>query len=406
MVRKLLYSATGLAAALIGNAIIFLIIARSVNVANFGIFAKTYVTASLLCLLVDFGYPQRILRDLPQYAERFGGLPARVLHLKALLAILLSIAAAPLGLALDLEPVLFAILWIGLLMTSFGHVGGVVLRASERHGADGRNLLTANLLGVVCAVALMISGVATILPFASVFVVTGGAYLVLSGISARRRIRLVGERFERGAVAEEFRRGISYASDVLVVRAYGFADVLILSLFSGPVGVGLYQLGQKLMQIMLPTAQVITNVMLPRLSRKNAAGALALGDLGMLTLAIGGFGLAMGIVFHQFAGLAIDWLLTPGYGPVKALVPIFALTIGARIASVAPSIWLVAAGRQRERLVMNSLNLAIFLALCTVLSARGGAAGTALATAISAVLWMTMYYSVAIAGYFRKRPAA
>ena len=403
LIRKLLFSATGLAASLAGNAVIFLIIAKSGSATNFGIFAKSYATASLLALIIDFGYQQRILRDAPVYLQKFGGMPARIYHLKAVLTIAASIIAILLAIILHLNLLHFGVIWAGLLMLSFGNVSGVALRAIERHGVDGRNLLIANAISVAYAFTLLMVGVSDITPYAFAFFVSGSIYLLLSTISLRRHMQIVSERFAGGAIYDEFRRGLTYASDGFVIRSYGFVDVLILSFFSGPLGVGIYQLGQKLMQFVLPAAQVIVNVMLPRLSRKTIMDGASIKDLILLTVTIGTFGLAAATAFYLFAGIAIDWFLDPDYAPVKGLIPMFALTIGARIIALAPTLCLIAVGRQRERLAANVLNLAVFIGLCIILSAMDGARGAAIATGISSVILMTLYYLLALVGYTRNK---
>lgn len=400
--RKLIDSGMGVASSLLGNAVIFLIIAQAVGVAQFGLFAKTYATASLLALLVDFGYPQRILRDLDEYLESFGGVPARIIHLKIILVLVGCVLAACAYPLIDFSLELFPVIWAGLLMISFGQVAGVTLRGMESHGRDSINLFSASLAGSAWAFLMLIRQETDLLMYCLSFLWIGATYSILSYWAIRSKPGMKNEGIAYAKLRDELRRGVSYASDVLVVRSYGVTDVLILAVFASPAGVGIYQLGQKLMQVALPTAQIATNVLQPRLARSFRAGKMRRQQLPRMLIIFAGFAVFMTGVFVLATWVVQGFFLGEEYFPVWALIPAFCVTLGARLASVAPAIWLVAVGAQRVRLALNTLNFAVFVPLCGVLSWQYGEWGAALATAISAVSWITLY----IVAAWRRSPTA
>ncbi len=384
LVSQLTRSAIGLASSLMGNAVIFLIIVQSVGPAAFGRFGQVFVTASLLALIVDYGYPQRMLRDIDMYRSSFGGIPARTLHLKAVLTLVMTIVLVGLAVALRFNLFLIPGIWLGLLLISYGFFFGACLRASEHHGIDSRHQFIANLAGVLFALALLVAGVRSVLPYTAAFVIVGGTYLLLNWRIFPKYLKIRPEPFRAGACRSELKNGLSFASDVLVLRAHGFLDVLILSLVASPIAVGLYQAGQKLMQAVLPWNQSLNNVMLPKLSRRERSSGLSITDL----LKAIAFHLTFGVVTAGIFYLVFDWLvrvlLTPEFYEVMDIANWLALTVLMRATAVAPSLWITAAGFQTLRVTLNTANLLIFIFLCFTLSSRNGFYGTAQAIAIAA----------------------
>ncbi len=390
--RSLALSVSGLAGSLLGNAVIFLLIASSVRPAEFGLFAKSYACVSLITLIVDFGYQQRILHELVEFQERFGGLPTRILHLKLVLAGLCLTIALPAIILLDLEPAIVVLVAIGLLTMSFGHVGGATLRATGRHGRDSTHLLIANIAGASFAAALAALEIASVVLFSCSFVIIGFIYLVLSGSTFISLMPLVREKFSAAALTDEFRKGLSFGSDAIVVRSYGVVDVLVLSIFASPTAIGIYQVGQKLMQMILPAAQVLTNVTLPLLSRRFRRAGPSDLTLGALIAVLGLASLIAYGVFTIGSNLVLTYFLDKDFETVRMLLPLFAMTVAMRIWAVAPSLWLIAAGVQKIRLIANAVSLAVFIGLLFFLVPSGGARGAALATAIAGV-WSFISYA-------------
>lgn len=391
LTKMLLRSVIGLASSLLGNAVIFLIIAFSVDPAEFGVFAKSYASVSLLVLAVDFGYQQRILHELEDYRDKFGGLPTRIFYLKLILAIIATMALVPLTLSLDAAPSIVASVAIGLLSLSFGHVGGAVLRAMGEHGRDSAHLLISSVTGCLYAAAIAVLEYKSVALFSLAFPIIGLLYFGLSAMAAATRIKWIKEGFSVGAIKSEFRDGISFASDMIVVRSYGLADVLILAIFASPATIGIYQIGQKFMQMILPAAQVLTNVVLPILSRRFRATGAATGVLTTLLIVLGFAAAAAAGIFLVVSNLIVTYGLDRAYDPVRALLPIFAITVAIRLWAVAPSLWLVAAGNQTVRLAANFLSLLAYIGLLFWLTPSYGAFGAALATAIAGGILFILY---------------
>ena len=390
-VRESFASIGGLASTLIGNAGIFLLIASAVDPSEFGRFAKSYASVSLVMLLVDFGYQQRILRDLDRYVDRFGGLPTTILHVKLLLALVAIGIVAPLVVLLSIDPAIVAVVGVGLLALSFGHVAGTSLRAQGLHAKDSLNMFMSSLLGMIYAAVLWWTGMDNALPFAFAFTITGLLYSILSYALLRRYLRWRHVTPTVAKIRKELSAGVSYASDTIVVRSYGAVDVIILSAFAGTSAVGIYQVGQKLMQMILPFGQVLTNVLLPLLSRKFYREGVSDAPLAQLLGLLAITSIVAYAGFYTVGYLIVTYALDPAYGFVLELLPIFGITVAFRILAVGPSLWLVAAGVQKIRLIGNIATLVLFVVLLAILTPALGAYGAAMASALAGVGVLIFY---------------
>lgn len=395
-IGKIFTSGAGLYASLLGNAFIFLVIARVFGAAEFGQFALTYATASLLGLIVDFAYQQRFLRDFYVYTEKYGGLPFRTVATKLALLVIATLLNIVVSVTLGIDLALMAVIWTGIVLMSFGVFFGSCLRAMGEHRVDSINLVVANSIVAAMTIGLFLAENRNPFLYFSLFIVLGAIYFPLSLIAFRNRSSIAPEKPTVSRCMGEIRSGLSYAADLWVTRSSGFLDVLVLSLFVTNAGLGLYQAGQKLMLVAFAVNQIVNNVFLPIISARERHVRLDGKSLVTITGGTGLLGLTVSVVFYLIYPFAIDILYGSEFSAAKDLGLWLSLTIWFRLCLLGPSIWLVAAGYQSLRLVLNSVNIAFFLVLCAVFAPLYGFVGGAIATAVATFLWAVMF---AIAAY-------
>jgi O-antigen/teichoic acid export membrane protein len=163
---------------------------------------------------------------------------------------------------------------------------------------------------------------------------------------------------------EELRLSFSYASDVFVMRSFSYIDVVILSVFCSPIQVGIYQAGQKLVQGVLPLAQAINNVVLPKVSvSKNVSWSSYV--LFFKIMSFVGFVGFMGFVF--FGDSVVLLVFGSKYQDLLSYMPFFGIIVFLRYSNFSSSIFLTALGSQKERVLVNFLSMLVFLVLTPVL---------------------------------------
>ena len=389
VILRLAQSGAGILSSVLGTIFIFIVVARALDPGIFGLFAMTYAMASLCGIVFDFGYVTRLLRETAPLVERHGGLPARVVHTKLALLVVLSPLLMLVGWVADVSLPLLAILWLGIGSLSVGNLFGTMLRSADMHLRDSAHLLIANALGAALAVGLA-AGLAgdDVAPeaFALAVALIGVTYAGLTLRAWRRFFAIAPEGWSVACIAGELRRNLSYALDVFTQRSFGFLDVAILAAVASPVAVGLYQAGQKIAQGASIFAQPFNNVILPRLSRaadqprrwRALALRFAALQVGMGVLAFAGLSLA--------GPMLVDLLYTEDYSQVRGYMWLFGALIGARYAASSLAIMVTSRGLQAQRSAVNLTSLACFAVAAYGLAGAYGAYGMIAAATGAALL--------------------
>ena len=397
----LLHSGLGILSSVLGTVVIFILIARGLGPADFGRFALSYAVASLAGIVFDFGYLPRLLRDTEAIVARWGGLPARALHLKAiLLAVGTPLLLGAGGIAgLDLR--ILAATWAGIALISIANLFAAMLRARNRHGRDAVNQFAANALGACMALgAYALSAPA--FWFALVFPAIGSLYLALTLRPWRQSFALMPEPIALASITAEARAGLAYLLDTLTQRGFNFLDVTIFSAVASPMLVGLYQAGQKIAIGAGLAAQPFNNVMLPRLSRLSDNPKQWRKAARRFFVQQAGVGVAAFVLMAALGPFMVGLLYTPAYAPVRGYMWLFGALAGARYVASALGIMVTALGHQRHRTKVNILALATFAAAAPLLSARFDIAGLISASIIS-ILFIIMG-NLTVVAYKRPGP--
>lgn len=367
--RKLIASGAGVFSAILGNVVFFVILARLWTPKEFGQFFFVYSLVTLSALIVDYGYPQRILREAPRQTFRNKIALMRAYRYKAITSIILVILSLIAGYTLDsaLPPVMM----LAAISASFADFFGSYLRALGRHWNDSINLLVANtaLVAAIVTASLAISHELTLMVAAAIYLASRGLHLALSLASATR---LMGFRPYKTAlkvkgIGKEIAVGHSYAIDVALTRSFGLVDTILLRAFAGEGTVGLYQSGQRLMQGLLPVAQVINNVFLPRISSASRAEVeTRLVNYMLLLCFLSGIASLLG--FTLAGPKVIAYAFGSDYLPVTEYLWAFGVLCMTRFWAAGLAIAITATGYQSLRTRTNALSLAIailmIIALC------------------------------------------
>ena len=382
--EQLVQSGLGVFSSVLGTVVIFILIARSLGPADFGAFALSYAAASLAGILFDFGYPPRLLRDTEQMVARWGGLPARVLHVKTLLLGVGTPVLLLAGWSAGLDLRILAAVWTGIALLSAANVFAAMLRARNRHGRDAMNQFKANALGALLAFGLSVLSPPP-LAFALVFPVIGAAYLALTLRTWRQRFVLVSERIALASIGAETRASLAYLLDTFTQRGFNFLDVTIFAAVSSPFQVGLYQAGQKISMGVGLAAQPFNNVMLPRLSRLAATPEHWRVEANRFFILQAGVGAAAFALMAGIGPFIIGLLYTPDYAPVRSYMWLFGALVAARYVQSSLGIMVTSLGLQKHRSIINASSLALFATAAPILASLLNERGMILAALIASM---------------------
>lgn len=371
----------------------FVVMARVLGPAQFGVVMLWLSVATLLALVANYGLTPYLLREIGAAPDRASQVMAEVLSAKLLLtlAILVAAAAALPWLEGSVRAVFLLLLCAQLAdaLTEFLNVG---FRATNRFGDETRIASLAVLLQFAI-VTLLLWLWPTPLVAAIAFMLSRMAVLLLTWVAQRRYFAELRPAAPALAWAR-IRTTRSYAVDFGLQSLLGQVDSIVLNHFVGTAAVGLYQAGMRLFNGGAQAAGVLANVFLPRAAA--AAGAQDDGlslrrESSRVQWAFVGFGLGFGLALCGLAEPLVHLLFGAEYLGLVEVMPWFGLLFFVRFFASSWGVLLTSAGAQRFRAAMNAVHWALIAALSVVLVPRLGLTGWLLSLAAGNALLAAAY---------------
>ncbi|MFN3303070.1 MAG: oligosaccharide flippase family protein [Roseateles sp.] len=377
IVRNLALMGTSTAMRLAFGMLTFVVMARVLGPAQFGVVMLWLSVATLLALIANYGLTPYVLREIGAAPETAPQVMAEVLSAKLLLTLVVlaaSLAAMPL---LDGAARLVFLLLLGAqladALTDFLNVG---FRATNRF-ADETRIASLAVLLQFAIVTLLLWWLPTPLMAAASFLLSRLAVLLFTWHAQRRYFATLRPAPVRRAWARIMATR-SYAVDFGLQSLLGQVDSVVLNHFVGPAAVGLYQAGMRLFNGGAQAASVLANVFLPRAAAAAQAqdsGASMRRESARVQWAFVGVGLMFGLVLCTLAEPIVMLLFGAQYKGLIAVLPWFGLLFFVRFFASSWGVLLTSAGAQRFRAVMNMLNWSLVGLLSIVLVPRLGLIG-------------------------------
>lgn len=370
MKKNFAFTAISIGSRLLTGLVVFILLARLWGPEDFGLFSFIFSAATLLAIIVDFGFAGYLLRELGAEPAHAGALIKSALWAKlslvlvflgvaGLLLLALSSTTAPLELAL---PLLLAALTL-----SFADFFVAPMRALGRYDAETVIVTLANAIQFVLAGGVAWLG-GTIIDVAWSFVLSRLIYLAAAVVTLRRIMPTLSLR-RHGAASPitTLKHVWPYGIDGALTTALGQLDVVAVRVLYGTQAVGLYVAGQKIVQGVSALAPVVGNVMIPKLSRLAQTRDARFPRAAITTAAVMlTIGFTFGLPLIAFPKLASDLLFGEKFQSLALLMPFFALVLIVKYLAAGAGIVITSVGLQAQRVVGQLWALAIFVALLAI----------------------------------------
>lgn len=385
-------SLVNIALSISSGVIFFIILARALGPERFGDVAIVFAQASIISIIIDYGYQQRILVSHADYVRDYGGIPPQVYQLKILITLIISIIlfCFSVGVADGVFPIMF---FLGSCALSFANLFSYGIRSEGLMVVDTKNQILSTFILLIPSLFLLFAGLDDIRLFAAIYMMSQVVYLILSAVSYSRIAILIIRPFRISSIAAELRNNCVFALDVFVVRAYSFIDITLLGMFSNSAQVGHYQAGQKLYTAAQLPMQAINNVLLPKLKRSEGYKSSKLRS-GIL-LSVTGIGLSAAIPFFLFSNQIINIVYGESYQDLVRHMPLFAIIIVLRYIAFSQSIILTASGNQRLRFYSNLISLIVFISMAFIFIPTHDVSGLLISLIVS-TLFLCAGYAASI----------
>jgi O-antigen/teichoic acid export membrane protein len=385
--KLLMLGATG--ARLAVGLFTFIVLARFLGPASFGVIATAMAYTGFAALVTDFGFGVSALRRASADPGQAGAIVAEGLMAKALLTLLVTVIGGILLLLVAPRAWLpvYAAVHIGSVVYSFADLMLVIARAKRRFDVEAK-LVTASsvmmLLGVGGVAALTRSMEAAAIAFA----VTRSVYLLVT-ISALRRWLppLASVRRRPASMLAALRGSAGYAADGILTNMSSQIDILLFGALLSAHDMGIYQAGARLVQVILPLAAVLGAVYMPVLSAAaiNAQADAFRDSAKRLNIEFTALALIAGLGFAAAGPIATRVLYGHRYDGLLPLWSGFATFALLRLASAGYGIQLAALGHIRTRVAAQIACMIVLSAAAFWLLPRLGLRGTAWLLALSAM---------------------
>jgi O-antigen/teichoic acid export membrane protein len=384
---------------LLTGTVVFIILARAWGPERFGVFMYAFTLTSLASLVADYGFSAQLMREVARAPAQLGHAFASVMSAKLMILALVLAAAVLASVWRGASAGETAILWVllvGGLIGSFAESYIAVFRGLNRYHEETVIMVWVNLLhvGAICLLLWLGSGVLGV-----AWGILGSRVLFLA-MSWRtfRRMQPQLPGFQVGSAAEGWhyiKVGFPFAAESGFTNFQSQADTLIVNYFLGPVAVGVYQAGLRLMQGANSFAQVLSNVYMTAMAGKlDDAGAMKLfgNRLFYQMLLIGALCF---LVFTIGAEPITRLLYGAKYAALVELMPWFGLVLLARYVAASHGVILSAIGMQSFRVAAIGGALAVLFAATAVLVPSMKLKGMLLSS-LTAVIVLELLYVLSL----------
>jgi O-antigen/teichoic acid export membrane protein len=392
----------------LATAALFIVLARSVGAAEYGIWTFAFSFAILLTIPGSIGQDIVLTREVARDQDRLDdffadALMSRVVLNLPVLAIAL-VTASLAGMSTETRLVVL-LLGLGCILDGLLHLVFAVFQAFERLGAVPVILMTqrwGTTLGALLALALG-QGVAVVAGlYAACAVVALVLGLVLiSRLLVRPRFRVSRLGWAR-LVREAAPIGIASVSFYVLLRI----DTAMLALFQPAADVGMYGAAYRLLETTMFVSWSVNAAVLPVLSRLSPSSEPTDGFVyGRALKLVIALTLPVAVGAAVLAGPLVELLYGAEYAPAATALLLLAPAIVLYPVSMLSSSLLYAQGQSKivayVYLGVLAENIALNLVLLPSHSFRGAALGTSISEALVAGILL-----VASAGLHGRLPVA
>ena len=384
-------------------------LARWLGSFEFGIYVYVWTWVLLICGMVDVGFGSAAQRLIPEYIEhrRFAllrGFLRGSLLLASSIATSVGIVAALIifGLSPHLDPSSVWPLYIACAVLPICGLGQVASGVARSYGWVNlglsptyvlRQILLLALLGIAFVIGLpMNAATATLAAAAAWWAVTLGQWTVLD----RRLTKAV----EPGPKAYAVRSWLSVSAPIFVVEAFflllTYADVLVLQIFRSPSEVGIYYAASKTMALVAFIYFSVAQTLAHKFAEYHVTGdRKRLADFLAIAVRLTFWPSLAAIVALLAFGEPMLRMFGREFTSGYYLMFILAIGLLAR-ASVGPAERVLnMLGERRSCAVIYGAAFAINIGLCFILIPHLGAAGAAIANAITLICESACLFLVA-----------
>jgi O-antigen/teichoic acid export membrane protein len=388
-VKNALYATMANALQSMAGILVVVLLARPLGAEEFGRLLLAISFSAVFAIVIEFGfrwYATKEVSQQPGIAARIAGDIFNAQLLLALAATVLAVLAARI---LDYPPrtmAVIAVIWISAILVSFTHVTRSLFRGLDLFPCD---MAVSLVLFAAMVLALLppLFFHPTTLAFAVAILAARGAASAAGFILFRKKVGRIKLSIRPLRAGRLLAATLAYGTQIMIFRLLLEWNTIVLHQFSGNIGVGIYQAAFRFMLATMVISDVLLQAFFPLIARlatnDSPRFVKTCATLNRYLLAAGAY---LAMAFFVFAAELIRLAFGAAYAGSVPALKILALAVLVNFLSAAPSVALIALGRQATRARASILVLACNAAAAFILIPGHGAVGAALATLAAFVM--------------------
>jgi len=374
---------------LLTNLILFIGIARSYGVVEFGQFTSAHTLATVFLVLADFGYDVLISSEIARNRSRARELAQTYLSMKLMTAFFATGVMALVAGLQDVSQATRTLMYVFcayVLVSSLTNFFYALFRGlEEMHHETKISFLMNSLL--LATVLLMGVAMVPLVFLAIAFVASRVVGLLLVLAVVNKTLPLREFRFTLARKADFLLMGI-FGTYAVFSALYFLQDTILLSIWRGDHDAGIYQSVFKLIAVVCVIQEVVATALLPVLAHLHAEDQLRWARTGNLMYrSLFLLGLMIALVFYVYADQIITLVYgSKGFDEAIPVLRIFGFIVLIRFAGEPFGMMLTTSKRQSIRMAVVVVATVVNYCLNVYLIPSYGTVGAAYSSLITAIL--------------------
>lgn len=373
----------------LANVLIVVLLARPLGTEEFGRLLLAISFTSIFAIIIEFGFRWYAAKEVSQRPEMVRKIAGQIFNAQLLLVLAATLLVALAVRLLAYPPrtaAVIAVIWASAVLLPFTQVMRALFRGLDMFAFDMAITLVL-FVALVLALTPLLHLRPSTMAFAVAIFAARFASFAAGHFLFRRRVGRIEFRIHAGEAGRLLAATLAYGAQIMVFRLLLEWNTIVLHQFSGNTGVGLYQAAFRFMLAAMVVSDILLQAFFPVIARLATTDrSRFVGTCTTLNRYLLAAGAYMAGAFFVFSGELVRWIFGAAYAKSVPSLKILAFAVLAYFLSAAPSIALIALGRQGTRARASIAVLAFNAVAAFILIPGRGAVGAALAMLAAFIL--------------------
>ena len=347
--NNILFSTISVFSRLISGFVIIFILTKSLTINDFGVFSYSLVFASILVLIIDYGYSIKLVKNIARTKNKISDLTINSIKIKLLLTALVFFFILILYKIqypdIETSKIIF-ILTLSLIFNSFANHFLIPYKAIDRFDIEAIYIFIFNVL-LLLFVSFISYNYKNVFYVSLAYLFSNILFLLCTFNKFRSDYSM---KYSKVYYLSELLNTLPYAIHIAIGTLYLSIDTLILKMFVSNTEIAIYQAGMRAMVASTIGITIISSVMIPKFSELFLNQKQSLIELSTkINFVAIALGIIIAILINMFSNFLIPYIYGLEYVALENYVFYFTIIIFLRYFGLVYGILLTISENQKVR---------------------------------------------------------